>query len=93
MPRVAQAQPLFTRLMHEGVRTLLLSTQYRMHPAISQLPSDLFYAGEIADGIGAADRPSPAGFCWPRSDWPVALIPVAGVEHSEARPSHEYSHE
>jgi superfamily I DNA and/or RNA helicase len=41
--------------------------QYRMHPAISQFPSDCFYAGAIADGVTAADRsalhalPPPSG--------------------------------
>jgi len=47
-----------------------------MHPAISQFPSDLFYAGRIADGIEGSARSVPAGFAWPRPDWPVAFIPV-----------------
>jgi hypothetical protein len=35
--------------------------QYRMHPAISQFPSDLFYGGRIMDGIDATKRPPPPG--------------------------------
>ena len=57
---------LFERLVHAGVEPCLLDTQYRMHPAISQFPSDCFYAGKIADGITAAHRPDPKGLDWPR---------------------------
>ncbi len=34
----------------------LLSTQYRMHPEISQLPNRLFYEGKIADANGVLGR-------------------------------------
>jgi len=68
--------PLFTRLVSEGVAPYLLDTQYRMHPAISQLPSDLFYAGRIQDGITQEDRQAPEGFAWPRPEYPVAMLPV-----------------
>ena len=69
--------PLFTRLLREGVPPMLLDTQYRMHPAISHLPRDLFYAGRLHDGIAADARPAPRGFSWPRPDWPVAMVNVA----------------
>ena len=69
--------PLFSRLVDCGVRPYLLDTQYRMHPAISQFPCDLFYAGRLKDGVSARDRPAPRGFRWPRPEWPVAMIPVA----------------
>ncbi len=39
----------------------ICSLQYRMHPAISQFPSDLFYGGRIMDGIDATKRPPPPG--------------------------------
>ena len=79
----AGAMPLFTRLLTDGAAALMLDTQYRMHPSIAQLPSDLFYAGKLATGIGAADRPSPSGFAWPRAGWPVAFVNVGGSEQSE----------
>ena len=61
----------------------MLDTQYRMHPAIAQLPSDLVYAGRLKSGVEPAARPPPAGFDWPRREWPVALVPV--LRGSEAR--------
>ena len=81
---VGFGEPLFNRLVSLGVTPLLLDTQYRMHPAISQFPSDLFYGGRIADGIGAEARPALPGFQWPRPDWPVAFVPMThGQETSE----------
>ena len=47
-----------------------------MHPSISRLPADLFYAGRLLDGISAADRPLPPGFEWPNAQMPVAMLPV-----------------
>ena len=68
--------PLFTRLVKDGVTPFLLDTQYRMHPTIAQLPSDLFYAGRLASGIDASARLPPHGFRWPRDGWNVAMVPV-----------------
>ncbi|KOO36080.1 tRNA-splicing endonuclease positive effector [Chrysochromulina tobinii] len=70
---------LFTRLVHDGVPPLMLDTQYRMHPALSQLPSDLFYGGRLRDGTLAHERAALEGFPWPRPDVPAALIPVEGA--------------
>jgi hypothetical protein len=82
---------LFERLVNSGVPPLLLDTQYRMHPAISQFPSDCFYGGHIADGITAADRLPARGFHWPRPTFPVAFIPVEnGQEHMEAQSKANY---
>lgn len=33
-----------------------LSIQYRMHPEISQLPSQVFYSGQLRDGPGMAEK-------------------------------------
>ena len=44
-----------------GVRPLLLDMQYRMHPLIADLPSQLFYAGRLMSGVSAAERPLPTG--------------------------------
>merc|ERR1740130_85768 len=73
--------PLFNRLISaNGVQPHLLNIQYRMHPAISMFPTDLFYSGMVSDGVTAVSRPAPSGFMWPRADFPVAFIPVEGHE-------------
>ena len=38
---------LYMRFVTEGVVPFLLDTQYRMHPAIAQFPSDSFYGGRV----------------------------------------------
>jgi len=40
----------FERLQKNGVESHMLRTQYRMHPMIRKLPSDLFYEGNLLDG-------------------------------------------
>ena len=71
---------LFERLVAMGIGPMLLDTQYRMHPAISDFPNRTFYEGRLVDGITAADRPNPAGLLW--NDWevPMAFLPVNGGE-------------
>jgi len=71
---------LFERLVAMGIEPMLLDTQYRMHPAISDFPNRTFYDGRLVDGITAADRPNPAGLLW--NDWevPMAFLPVNGDE-------------
>ena len=71
---------LFERLVAMGIEPMLLDTQYRMHPAISDFPNRTFYDGRLVDGITAAERPNPAGLLW--NDWevPMAFLPVNGDE-------------
>ena len=71
-----QELSMFKRLVDAGVEPLILDTQYRMHPGISQFPSDCFYGGRISDGIGPGTRPAPPGIEWPRRDFPVVFIPA-----------------
>lgn len=43
---------LFERLTEEGeVPSIMLDTQYRMHPAISRFPAEEFYNNKLQDGI------------------------------------------
>ena len=55
-------RPLFVRLAAsfapqgggwgtDGLRPLMLRTQYRVHPTISRLASELFYGGRLRDGV------------------------------------------
>ena len=46
-----------------GLQPWLLDTQYRMHPAIAEFPSKMFYKGLIQTGLSAAERPLPPGEC------------------------------
>ncbi|KAI0320191.1 AAA domain-containing protein [Amylostereum chailletii] len=50
-------QSLFVRFQkHRPDAVHLLSIQYRMHPDISALPSQLFYAGRLQDGPGMVEK-------------------------------------
>lgn len=72
--------PLFSRMVACGVPPFMLDTQYRMHPCIAMFPSDLFYGGKLQNGVTAPERRPLAGFPWPREEFPVAFIPVQGIE-------------
>lgn len=47
---------LFERMIQLGVPSIQLRTQYRCHPLISRLSSDLFYGGCLLDGTSSQDR-------------------------------------
>ena len=60
-------QSLFERLVVLGIRPIRLQVQYRMHPALSQFPSSVFYEGSLQNGVNPSDR-SASGFNWPVPD-------------------------
>mgnify|MGYP001404727851 FL=1 len=74
------SKSLFERMMGMGIEAHLLTTQYRMHPAISEFPNGAFYDGLLVDGVDSDQRPTPAGILWPDWDAPIAFIPVDGGE-------------
>ncbi|KAM5255848.1 5'-3' DNA helicase ZGRF1 [Ctenodactylus gundi] len=49
-------QTLFDRLCLMGHKPILLRTQYRCHPAISAIANDLFYEGNLMNGISEIER-------------------------------------
>ncbi|XP_032916670.1 protein ZGRF1 isoform X6 [Catharus ustulatus] len=49
-------QTLFDRLCLMGHDPILLRTQYRCHPALSAIANELFYDGNLIDGISEEDR-------------------------------------
>ncbi|KAL8206933.1 UNVERIFIED_CONTAM: Protein zgrf1 [Gekko kuhli] len=49
-------QTLFDRLCLMGHEPVLLRTQYRCHPAISAISNNLFYEGDLLDGVSEMDR-------------------------------------
>uniref|UniRef100_F7B667 5'-3' DNA helicase ZGRF1 n=1 Tax=Equus caballus TaxID=9796 RepID=F7B667_HORSE len=49
-------QTLFDRLCLMGHKPVLLRTQYRCHPAISAIANDLFYEGNLINGVSETER-------------------------------------
>eukprot|EP00854_Cymbomonas_tetramitiformis_P001252 gene1252-1830_t len=74
--RMGLAVSLFERLMDAGLKPFLLATQYRMHPAISEFPSRVFYGGRLADGVQSQQRllACETTFPWPNPARPVAFV-------------------
>ena len=73
-------QSLFQRLLDLGVRPLRLEVQYRMHPALSEFPSQTFYEGALQNGVTLADRQCCSDFPWPRPDLPLMFYHSSGTE-------------
>lgn len=86
--RAAEAglcQSLFERLRLLGVKPIRLQVQYRMHPCLSEFPSNSFYEGTLQNGAGAGDRRA-AGldFPWPNPDKPMMFWVQLGAEEISA---------
>ncbi|EMP40807.1 hypothetical protein UY3_01933 [Chelonia mydas] len=64
----------------QGHDTVFLRTQYRCHPAISAVVNDLFYEGNLLDGISEMDRS-------PLLDWlpTLCFFNVNGTEQKQKR--------
>ena len=74
------SRSLFERLIDMGIEPKLLTTQYRMHPSISEFPNTHFYQGLLEDGVSTDQRPAPMGMLWPDWESPMAFVPVDGDE-------------
>ena len=60
------------RLLQLGMKPVRLVTQYRMHPALSQFPSNYFYEGILENGVSVKDRtPQQAKFPFPKPGIPM----------------------
>lgn len=74
---------LFESLQDMGVPSIMLSTQYRMHPGIAAFPSKQFYQGELRNADAVSALQPPAGFDWPvgqSGKIPVAFVPTTGFD-------------
>ena len=78
-------QSLFERLVLLGVRPVRLQVQYRMHPALSEFPSNTFYEGTLQNGLTVADRTPPPSrgssavtFPWPQPSHPLIFYNCPG---------------
>ncbi|XP_051823101.1 protein ZGRF1 [Antechinus flavipes] len=71
-------QTLFDRLCLMGHKAILLRTQYRCHPAISAIANDLFYEGNLINGISEIERS-------PLLEWlpTLCFYNVKGIEQIE----------
>jgi regulator of nonsense transcripts 1 len=85
-------QSLFERLVLIGNRPIRLQVQYRMHPALSEFPSNMFYEGSLQNGVTESDRqllnlPGFTGkedFPWPVPSKPMFFYSIAGMEEISA---------
>jgi len=76
---------LFEHLQQGGVTPYLLDTQYRMHPALAEWPSRMFYDNRLVSQPLPSDRPAPKGLNWPNSEKPVLFVDcVNGREETRA---------
>ncbi|XP_038034301.1 5'-3' DNA helicase ZGRF1 isoform X11 [Anas platyrhynchos] len=71
-------QTLFDRLCLMGHKTIPLRTQYRCHPAISAIANELFYEGNLIDGVSEKERS-------PLLDWlpTLCFYSANGTEQTE----------
>lgn len=79
--RAGLSQSLFERLVVLGVRPLRLQVQYRMHPCLSEFPSNTFYEGTLQNGVTIQDRAMKAvDFPWPVPGKPMFFYSCLGTE-------------
>ncbi len=74
-------QSLFERLVLLGIRPIRLQVQYRMHPCLSEWPSDMFYEGTLQNGVTEGQRTmTKVDFPWPQPFRPMFFYVANGVE-------------
>ena len=72
---------MFERLIFLGHTPVTLKVQYRMHPKLRRWPSENFYAGQLRDGVSAADRTlRQKGLRWSFAAKPMVFVHVDGSE-------------
>eukprot|EP00601_Ochromonadales_sp_CCMP2298_P010786 CAMPEP_0173262828 /NCGR_PEP_ID=MMETSP1142-20121109/27004_1 /TAXON_ID=483371 /ORGANISM="non described non described, Strain CCMP2298" /LENGTH=862 /DNA_ID=CAMNT_0014198035 /DNA_START=20 /DNA_END=2608 /DNA_ORIENTATION=- len=74
-------QSLFERLVLLGIRPIRLQVQYRMHPCLSEFPSNMFYEGTLQNGVSDLERTFPgADLPWPDPSRPMFFLVSNGNE-------------
>jgi len=75
------SQSLFERLVLLGIKPNRLQVQYRMHPCLSEFPSNTFYEGSLQNGITINDRLYKGiDFPWPVPTKPMFFYNTVGQE-------------
>lgn len=83
--RAGLAQSLFERLVLLGVKPFRLQVQYRMHPCLSEFPSNSFYEGTLQNGVTINERQSTGiDFPWPVPNRPMFFYVQMGQEEISA---------
>ncbi|GAA5978371.1 hypothetical protein JCM10908_004330 [Rhodotorula pacifica] len=79
--RAGLNQSLFERLILLGNRPIRLQVQYRMHPCLSEFPSNMFYEGTLQNGVTAPERlRKNVDFPWPQPTMPMYFHQNLGQE-------------
>jgi hypothetical protein len=74
-------QSLFERLVLLGMRPIRLEVQYRMHPALSEFPSNMFYEGMLQNGVSDLERVyHGVDLGWPNPSRPIFFWLSTGAE-------------
>ena len=71
---------LFERLVKNGFKPSMLQIQYRMHPGLSEFPSNMFYEGNLQNGVNKLNRLACQSFPWPNPDLPMFFFNCQGQE-------------
>ena len=78
-------QSLFERLVSLGCAPIRLNVQYRMHPCLSEFPSNMFYEGSLQNGVTMQQRlRREVDFPWPVVDFPMMFWTNLGTEEISA---------
>jgi len=78
-------QSLFERLVILGCAPIRLQVQYRMHPCLSIFPSNMFYEGDLQNGVTMQERiRRDVDFPWPVVDAPMMFWSNLGNEEISA---------
>lgn len=78
-------QSLFERLISLGLRPIRLQVQYRMHPCLSEFPSNAFYDGSLQNGVTIGERMRRSlDFPWPNPESPMLFLCCAALEEISA---------
>ena len=78
-------QSLFERLVNLRCAPIRLNVQYRMHPCLSEFPSNMFYEGSLQNGVTMQQRlRRDVDFPWPVIDAPMMFWSNLGNEEISA---------
>eukprot|EP01132_Coremiostelium_polycephalum_P003626 gene3626-4516_t len=74
------SRSLFERLIHLGHHPVRLTTQYRMHPSLSEFPSNMLYEGQLVNELSYKEHASQISFPWPQPNHPMFFYNSTGPE-------------